>query len=389
MQPLKAQFFLSYAVIGCLVPYLPIYLASHGLPKPQIGQVLAIAAVATILSPVLVTLLADARLSGRILMAALFTVAGAMLVILLPLHRFMPIAAAYLLHSLAIRPALPLQDGLYFTIQQKSKLTGLAEEPYHRVRIFGSIGYMVPSFLLYFLFLIWPSGTWIAVVCGIAVAILGWINAMRLPGDAPTPPRAADARVPTFEAGQRMLQPPLLVFCIAMFLFNIAAGGLYAFYPTYLTGKLHVPFKWVGLISNLGVCSEVGLIWGFGFLVRRFGLKAIMLAGTVGFAIRMGLLAGVPSVFVAVATQLLHGPMVLAIIITPPIFLNHHAHDRFRNSIQGLYTMAVVGTAQVMGYLLAGMIAKHGEQAAFTFSAATSLAAAGLIFVAFKERARA
>src|SRR4051812_36502630 len=110
MQPLKAQFSLSYAVIGCLVPYMPIYLQSHGLPKAQIGQVLAISAVATILSPVLVTLLADARLPGRLLLAGLFAIAGAALAILLPLHRFIPIAAVYLLHSLAIRPALPLQD---------------------------------------------------------------------------------------------------------------------------------------------------------------------------------------------------------------------------------------------------------------------------------------
>ena len=44
------------------------------------------------------------------------------------------------------------------------------------------------------------------------------------------------------------------------------------------------------------------------------------------------------------STQLFHGMIVLALLIAPPIFLNQHAEDRYRHSMQGLYAMAVMGT---------------------------------------------
>ena len=57
-----------------------------------------------------------------------------------------------------------------------------------------------------------------------------------------------------------------------------------------------------------------------------------------------------PFAAVAIGVQLIHGLTVLVIHVAPPIFLNQRAGDRYRNSMQGLYTMAFAGAGRVIGW---------------------------------------
>lgn len=385
MRAVKSQYFLTYAALGALVPFMPIYLTAEGLNKRQVGDVLAAGNMAIVLSPVIVTLLADARMEGRRLMALLGGICAISLAFLLQVHWFWAILVIWLLQCLALRPALPLQDGINFTLQQQRKARGLNEEPYHTVRVWGTLGYMLPSFALFVLYRFWPGKVWICIACGIALAIMGLLNALWLPR-VPAPPREkAASRVPTLDAGRRMLQKPLFVYCLAMLLLNTAAQGFYVGYPMYLTEKLHINLKWVGLISNLGVCVEFFFLMIFGFLQRWLGLKTMTLVGAGGMIARMALLAAFPTPWVAIGTQLLHGLMTTAIVISPPIFMNRHADDRYRNSMQGMYTMAVAGVGQVTGSWLAGWIARTSFERVFWWSAGLCAAAGVLIAIAFTE----
>jgi len=102
-------------------------------------------------------------------------------------------------------------------------------------------------------------------------------------------------------------------------------------------------------------------------------------------AARMTLLAMFTVPLVAVGTQVVHGAMVLVMMIAPPVFLNRHAGEGYRHSIQGVYTVAVTGLGRIAGNLLAGVVAAHSLSAVFAWSAAMCAAAGVLLAVAFAE----
>src|SRR5690606_35734946 len=95
--------------------------------------------LAILLTPVLVTLLADAHLENRTLLAASFCLTALGLAWMLAAEGFWPILIAHGVMTMALAPVLPVQDGLFFRQQQR-----LGEGAYHRVRVYGTLGYIVP-----------------------------------------------------------------------------------------------------------------------------------------------------------------------------------------------------------------------------------------------------
>jgi PPP family 3-phenylpropionic acid transporter len=382
MRAMRAQYFLTFAILGCALPYLPVLLRARGLGQTQVGYAFAIGSAAVLLAPVLVTLLADTHVDARTLMAAALVVAGAALIGLSLSHLLPLILLWYALHALAMTPVLPLQDGVLFSLGG-----GVA---YHRVRVWGTIGFIVPSLALFWML---RAGMRIEVtlVAGAACALAGALNArLLLPRGEPKQIAAGESptnRLPTLAALRAIVsQRHVLVFCIATFLLGIAIAPYYAFYPIYLTETVGIDPQWIGLIANVGVVIEIFFMLGFGRLARTLGMKWLVVTGFVATAARFALLAAAPNVFTAVATQVFHGMMVLMFAVVPPVFLNDHAEPRFRHSMQGLYTMLMVGVARIVGNLLSGPIAERSITALFWFAAATCAFASVLLIVAFEDR---
>ena len=381
---MRAQYFLSFGVIGAVLPFLSVFLDDRGLTRTQIGYVTAAASFGVVLTPVLITLLADAAVAGRALMAGVFVASGVLLAAVHGVHGFWPILACYALHSLAFAPAAPLQDGIYFAAAARDP----DAPPYHVVRVWGTVGYIVPSAVLYFV--LTRSGSVApALACGVMLCAAGALNALLLLPRAD--PRLEDksqangSRLPTVAAVRALLEPHVLVFCVAMALVHFAAMGYYQFYPLYLTEARGIDKRWVGLIANIGVVVEIFFMLGFGWLSAKLTLRGLMIAGVACIAVRLVLLAFVPTNTVAIGTQLLHGMMVLVLHVAPPIYLNARAGDAFRSSIQGLYAMAVAGAARIAGSVVTGRVAEHSLTAMFAGCAGLCVIAAGLFYFAFRE----
>lgn len=400
MRSIKAQYFLTFAVMGSVLPYLPVYLTKQGLNDAQVGYVLSLGGLAVLLTPVLTTLLADLHFENRTLLAWVFAATAGSLAWLLACKGFWMLLMVHGLFSLAFIPALSLQDGLVFTERVRRLKAGLPVTPYHRVRVYGTIGFIVPSAVLYGMMAMGASiGT--SLLCGAAAGVLALMNTAMLPRTRgavgasspsaevpdPHPPAGRDRSTPTSQAVRCMLQPDVLLFCVASWLLQLSAGAFYAFYPIYLNQDIGVAQQWLGPISSVGVSLEVVYMLGFGLLLKRLGIKWMMAIGAATIALRMALLAFVPNLGVAVGTQVFHGMMVLAIHVAPPVYLNHRAGPAFRNSIQGLYAMVVFGTGRIVGCILAGHIAEgSGTLAVFGWSAAAAGVSAVLFAVAFKDR---
>ncbi|HEV8606873.1 MAG TPA: MFS transporter [Tepidisphaeraceae bacterium] len=430
MRAMKAMYFLIFALGGSVVPFISLYFQQHGLRKDEIGYVQGVAAVAVVLSPILLTFLADSRLDGRKILAGAMLVAAGALGGLYLVSGFVATLVVWQMHMLAYVPLSTLQDGVTFSVMKRREEKRLPLVPYHRVRVWGSVGFMIPSVILFFV--VKKTITPILAV-GAGFGVLGAITAMILPNGerrgkgqgtrdksrSPWPsPRSTEereeegvpgrgekrstgergeeaekeigatkveSRVPTGEAARRMFRGPLLIFCLASFLLNAAQAPYYTYYAIYLKEKVRIGQEWVGLISNVGVVVEIFFMLGFAKLLGRWGLKKLMIVGAGCVAARMGLLALWPTPAVAVGTQLFHGMIVLALLVAPPVYLNQHAEDRYRHSMQGLYGMGVMGMGRIAGNLIAGPISRWSLPGVYGSVAVLSVVAIGLLGVAFYE----
>jgi len=358
VRSIKTQYFLTFAIMGSVLPYLPVYLAEQrGLSSTQVGYVLSLGGLAVFLTPILTTLLADLRFENRTLLAWVFAATTGSLAWLLACKGFWMLLLVHGLFSLAFIPALSLQDGLVFSERSRRLKAGLPATPYHLIRVYGTVGFIVPSMVLYGMMAMGASiGT--SLACGAIAGVLALMNTAMLPRTRgavaaaspsaeipdPHPPTGRDRSTPTAQAARLMLQPDVLLFCIASWLVQLSAGAFYAFYPIYLDQDIGVGTQWLGPISSVGVSLEIFYMLAFGWLLKRLGLKWLMVIGTASIALRMGLLAMFPDLGIAVGTQVFHGLMVLVIHVAPPVYLNHRAGPAFRNSIQGLYAMLVFGS---------------------------------------------
>ncbi len=383
MRAVRLQYLLTFAVLGSYTPFAPFYFDQQHLNATLIGYIMAAASVAVVMSPVLITLLADSHLDARRLMAVLFVLGAAGLAAMPALHTFWPILLLWVFYNVTSVSLAPLQDGINFSIQERRRSEGKSTEPYHRVRVWGTVGYILPCIAIYIAMRHgMPVGVSWAVAAGFSV--LAAVNALSLPDPRASAVPTASG-LPTVAAARALLRPPLLVFCLALFLLQMASAPYYAYYSIYLTRQVHLDPQWIGPINNIGPIFEILFVLGFGRFVRLFGLRWVLAGGLLLTAVRVGMLALWPTPAVAIGTQVMHGALVLVLQVAPPVFLNRHAGDRWRHSIQGIYTMLVIGGGRIVGNLVGGPIARHSLTAVFGFSAIVVAVVAALVLVAFVE----
>lgn len=380
---LRTHYFLVHGMFGATGPYLPVFLRdAKGLSPDSIGTIFALAQAGAILMPPILTLLADRFRVMSPLVMALFL--GNLLAMsgLGMASGFTACLLAVALSSSSNQPQGALADGLFFTLQRRPAARPLT---YPSVRIWGSIGFLCTSALV---FLAATAGMPQPVI-GVAVvtAALGFLNARRLPRTLP--PTAGGGRLPTIDAARLLLRPPVFLFCLGTGLILFTNAAYYSFYPLYLTEVVGFAPRWVGLIASLGVVLELGYLILFDRFRNHLSLPKILAVGALACALRLAILAYLPSPFWAIVLQLSHGLTVLGAFIVPAMYLNTLAGDTFRSSVQGLYVMVVPGAFSILGNVVAGQLATRGLRMLFEVNLWIAIAGAGLIAHAFQMERRA
>lgn len=378
---LKGHYAFVFSILGVVLPYLALFLEQElKFTDARIGWIQSQLTAGIIVTPLFMTYLADRWLSNRSLLGVLYAMSGAGLFLTTKVETFSGTLLVFALFAFGFAATIPVLNGLCLGVLDKTAAT--QQTRYHHVRLWGTFGFMIPSVVLFFVFSRPQVSTVWALYLGAILAILGVITISGLPGRETG--AANPQSLPTKEVLRIFSKPPVRGLIIATFLLSVASGAFFTFYPLYL-GRLGIPTRWIGLIVNIGVVVEVGFMLAAGWLQRRLGFRRIMLMALGAGVIRMSLVAMFPSAVVAVATQVLHGPMILAVILVPILFLNEQAGDHNRNSIQGLYTMLCRGLSRVIGPPLAGYISILGgsEQGGIAGLRLVFALGAGITMIAF------
>lgn len=416
MRALRSQFFLTYALLSCVGVYIPMLLdekLGDGEGQTVKGWILAINGVAIILAPILMAALADAKWRARTLLSCSFAVVGAGSLMLggLGLGWLPNLLAlwglAYIFYTFAVRPQGTLQDGMYFTEAEKIKAAGQPAPPYSSVRIFGSLGYLLPLLVLGGL-AAWlgaegrhlPSA--IPMLAGAGVAVLAVMNTLALP---PSEMPAREGKgLPTTEAAAQLSLHKAWPFVIGMGLVQAGTASYFSYQPKLLTDVYRLREDWVSWVPALDVVLELLPMAFAPWMIGRFGARRVLLTAVflqvaryVVFALAPDLVPacaawlgveaqsvlGRAPLWAAILTKgLVHGPIIVGIYVVPPILLNRMATPSCRNSVQALYTMLAVGVGILVGNAALGYVADRlGYQAVFLVAAECMLAGGMLLFV--------
>ena len=346
---LAAMMFLNYVIWGAwyvtITPYLTDTLKFSG---DQAGAIFGTFALACMISPFFVGLIADRYFSTERMLAALHLIGAVVLYLVSQVSSFGGIYALMLLYTLCYCPTIALTNSL--TLRNISD----AGTQFPLIRVFATFGWIAVGLVVGW-FRWETSANQFLLAAGASVAMS--LFCLTLPH---TPP--ADQGHPIsvrtvlgLDALVMMKRPAFLVFTIASVLACIPLTFYFSFASKYLIelGVQNVAGK-----MTLGQVSEVGAMLAMPFIFRRFTLKAILLAGLFCWSLRYGLLAygnAGALMWMFYLAILLHGICFDCFFMTGQLYTDQEAPPKLRSSAQGLIAFLTYGVGMYIGSRLSGV----------------------------------
>ena len=366
---LSGYYFFYFAFIGAFSPYFGLYLQSLNFSAWDIGLLMSQMQLMRLFGPNLWGWLADrfGRRMAIIRLAGLISLAGFTTFFWLDKLPGMLLAMAAL--AFFWSAALPLVEALTFNHLRE------ASGQYSRIRVWGSIGFIIAVLATGALLDHVP----VAMLLWICLLLLGCILVMALV--LPEAPAQLIAGIQVdFRAvlRQRRVQA-LFAACFAM---SAAHGALYVFYSIHLTEHDYNKTA-VGLLWTLGVVAEILLFMWMPRLLRRYSLRAILIASYAAAVVRFLLIGwGVTILPLALIAQVMHGLTFGTYHAASISAVNQWFPGQAQARGQALYSSLSFGAGGLLGGLLAGWTWDNAG-AEWTYSLSSLFALIGLLFVVF------
>ncbi len=343
------QFFIWGAWFVTMGTYLDKVLHASG---KQVGAAYSAMAIATIISPFFVGMIADKFFSAQKLLGVLHLGGAALLFYLTKIGNADMFYWVVLLYSLLYAPTLALVNSVAFR-----QMKDTAKE-FPSIRFLGTIGWIATGFLIDKVFKISTEQLSVTfIMASAASAVLGLLS-FSLPD---TPPKAKGTKT---SFAQALGADALVLFKDKAFVIFFTASVLIciplAFYYS-LTNLFLTDAGMNNATSNmtLGQFSEAFFILLIPFLFRRLGVKWMIAIGMLAWVIRFlffGYGDAGPNLWMLFAGILLHGVCFDFFFVTGQIYTDRKAGQKIQSSAQGLITMGTYGVGIFIGSLLSGYV---------------------------------
>lgn len=375
---IPGYYFAYFAALGIFLPFWPLYLKDGGFDPAAIGFLMGLFGLTKLVGPPVVGWLSDhlgrpmrwvrwATLLSLLAFCGVFAVQG-----------LWGMALVMVLFTLAWNAAMPQFEAV--TLQALGEQT----HRYARVRLWGSVGFVVMAFGIGPLLDGWGAGVlpWVLVVMFAAMLALAML--VPEPPDMHCPPDTARPSVWPI-----LRRPEIALFLAASFLLQASHGSYYAFYSVHLEQHGHSKTL-TGAMWSLGVLAEVIIFMVVHHWLPRFGAAALMLLTLLLTSVRWlmigGLAESVPAMLLA---QLLHAFSFGVAHAASVEFIRRHFTGGTQGRGQALLSSLCYGAGGVLGFWLAGASWQWlGAMPSFAISAGMALAGALLIGLSMHRHGR-
>lgn len=346
------EFFIWGAWYVTMGTYLDKVLHASGL---QVGAAYSAMAIATIISPFFVGMIADRFFAAQKLLGILHLAGAALLYVLTTLTNADSFYWVLLIYSLLYAPTLALANSVAF---RQMKDPG---KEFASIRFLGTVGWIVTGWLLDKVFKITTDQLGftfkMAAVASVALGLLSFF----LPDTPPTAKgtKSSFAQILGADAFVLFKDRSFTIFFLASVLICIPLSFYYSQTNLFLTeaGMNNVTSN-----MTFGQFSEALFILLIPFLFRRLGVKWMIALGMIAWTLRFlcfGFGNAGAAEWMLFAGIILHGVCFDFFFVTGQIYTDSKAGVKIQSSAQGMITMATYGIGMSIGTLLSGYVKDH------------------------------
>ena len=262
-----------YAAIAAYAPFLQPYYLSLGITLGDIGALVALTSGVALVGAPIWGALHDRLPSSRLLipMAAVIASAGGMGLGSVGASPLLAVCAS--VWALGMSGIGPMMD------VRVLDMLGSDRNRYARVRVWGSISFMVLTPAIGFLLHQHYQGMFAFLIPGI---LGGGLASVLLPGRSPEKRSVSMMKAP----GRVLRHRPIALYLMAALVGWIAVSAQNPFFSIYL-GQLGASSDRVGWAWSLQSSMEIPTMFFFPMLARRFGTGRLIVVGMSILLIRM------------------------------------------------------------------------------------------------------
>jgi len=372
---IKALSFFYLASIGIILPFLPLLFQSRGLTYGQIGILMAIGPLVSMLVQSPWGYLSDRLRTVRKVIMFQISMAFLMSFLLFNLESFYLLLPASFIFFAFAWPPLPLIDCLTLAIVREQGGS------FGSYRLWGSLGFAVTALV---------AGSILAVV-GIdninyiyqGVLLIALLFAA-LTQDAPQA-----AQPVGFEQLKKLItRKEVLLFLLLIALINTTNKVNDAFLSIFIRG-IGGSEADVGLAWTIGPLCEVPVLaFSFLLLVRFSELTLLALAAAI-YSVRWFLFSITTDPALVSLIQVMHGLSFGLFYVSAVSYISKIVPQHLRASGQGLFSTFSGGVAGIAGSLLGGYIMDgFGVRFLYTTCSILALASVGAFLALSRSQAR-
>jgi len=354
---LSVMMFLQFFVWGAWYTTIAVYMTNQGM-ETLTHWPYTVNPIAAIAAPFFVGLVAD-RFFATERVFGILHMLGGVLLLAAPQTAGNPtlFIVMLLLYNLCYMPTISLSNSLAFhNIADQ-------EKQFPRIRVWGTIGWIVAGLLISFglgalVSGVRPEQTALPLyTAGVASLVLAAFS-FTLP-HTPPPARgqAVSARsIIGLDAFKQLGSRPFYVFVISALLLCIPLAAYYNFTQLYLQAA---GVRNIAATQTLGQMSETAFMFAMPAIFARWGVKRMLLAGMAAWVLRYVLFAmGAPDgVYWMIALGiLLHGICYDFFFVTGMIYVDKKSTAAIRGQAQGFFVFVTYGVGMLIGAQVAGNV---------------------------------
>jgi MFS transporter, NHS family, xanthosine permease len=332
----------------------------------DIGTVFTTLGISSVFMPALLGIIADKYINGERVLGISHLISAVLLVWAAQVTDPGTMFWAMLLVSMFYMPTIALTNAVSYNLLKENKMDIITTFP--KIRVWGTIGFIVAMWVVDLLGWTQTSSQLIvAAISGVVISIFAFL----LPACPPRNTSQSSSWVSALGLDAFVLfkKPNLLIFFIfsmllgaALQITNIVGQDFLFSFSAIDQYKDSFTVKHPGILMSVSQISETVFILTIPYMLKRFGIKMVILISMLAWVLRFGFFAiGNPGngFILLVLSMIIYGMAFDFFNISGSLFIEKETDSSIRASAQGLFMMMVNGFGSILGAKACGLVVDH------------------------------